>query len=359
MSDSYRYIIERPGGESSRGARQVDDDAAEGRSDDRGDSRNNKRQKTKTGWKARQAGKARPTGEAAVRICKAWETTGECSRGDACKYAHSWAGYFEVKPKDTHYEAKAGFFEEEPFVRSTASPLVGGEDVIGKTLDLTTECPVYADLGYCPFAWRCRYLGGHIRKVTEAGPDSVTRLGEWELATKSEATEPGNKHNEVNWPSSEMLSQLKNNKYAWRFSPVYLHHVEPEKPFALAMPKGSFKKGKGGKVQAVQLSEEDAMNGAEEAAVNEEEEAANAEPKGLVPGEAEAMDVPLRPEEKRRLNWENGLYLAPLTTVGNLVGHRSASQANLPALPSLVYRLRRDHYRLRDGARPAARHRPD
>jgi tRNA-dihydrouridine synthase 3 len=60
------------------------------------------------------------------------------------------------------------------------------------------------------------------------------------------------------------------------------------------------------------------MNGAEEAAVNEEEEAANAEPKGLVPGEAEAMDVPLRPEEKRRLNWDNGLYLAPLTTVGNL-----------------------------------------
>lgn len=35
--------------------------------------------------------------------------------------------------------------------------------------------------------------------------------------------------------------------------------------------------------------------------------------------ESEAMDVPLRPEEKRRLNWENGLYLAPLTTVGNLV----------------------------------------
>lgn len=40
---------------------------------------------------------------------------------------------------------------------------------------------------------------------------------------------------------------------------------------------------------------------------------------GVVDGETEAIDVPLRPEEKRRLNWENGLYLAPLTTVGNLV----------------------------------------
>jgi hypothetical protein len=41
--------------------------------------------------------------------------------------------------------------------------------------------------------------------------------------------------------------------------------------------------------------------------------------KGFVDGEKEAIDVPLRAEEKKRLNWENGLYLAPLTTVGNLV----------------------------------------
>lgn len=63
------------------------------------------------------------------------------------------------------------------------------------------------------------------------------------------------------------------------------------------------------------MNEEEAANG--NGAVNEEE-AANEQPKGVIDGEAEAMDVPLRPEEKRRLNWDNGLYLAPLTTVGNL-----------------------------------------
>ena len=46
---------------------------------------------------------------------------------------------------------------------------------------------------------------------------------------------------------------------------------------------------------------------------------ANGNGNGVVNGESEAMDVPLRPEEKRRLHWEDGLYLAPLTTVGNLV----------------------------------------
>lgn len=57
------------------------------------------------------------------------------------------------------------------------------------------------------------------------------------------------------------------------------------------------------------------MNG-EEAALNV---STATEVKGVIDGQAESLDVPLRPGEKRSLNWENGLYLAPLTTNGNLV----------------------------------------
>lgn len=75
--------------------------------------------------------------------------------------------------------------------------------------------------------------------------------------------------------------------------------------------------------------EEEAQN-ALSGAMASEEDAMNVESeKGVINGQSEAMDVPLRPEEKRRLNWENGLYLAPLTTVGNLVSPFSSSKYGL------------------------------
>lgn len=95
-------------------------------------------------------------------------------------------------------------------------------------------------------------------------------------------------------------------QYDFPVSKKYLQRTEPQKEFTLS---------KNVRAPVVEEDEEEMMNGVEEAA-------AAAPVKGVIDGEAEAMDVPLRPEEKRRLNWENGLYLAPLTTVGNLVSCR-------------------------------------
>jgi hypothetical protein len=103
--------------------------------------------------------------------------------------------------------------------------------------------------------------------------------------------------------------------------------------------------------------EEEAMN--VEVDVKVEVEVGKEETKGLIDGEVEALDVPLRPEEKRGLNWENGLYLAPLTTVGNLVCLFSPSQHHFAlivniALPTPLHDIRSNNHDIRNGTSSTA-----
>ncbi|WWD15663.1 tRNA-dihydrouridine(47) synthase [NAD(P)(+)] [Kwoniella shandongensis] len=307
------------------------DDAAEGRGPATStDARDNKRQKTNKKEKKGQ-NKARHfpvVRESSIRICRSWEHTGVCDRSGECRYAHSWEGYFAVKPSDVSYNPTAELRGEPPYVVEPERKAAGeDDDVVGRKIDLATTCPVLKDLGYCPFGWRCRYLGGHIKKVEhsengngEAGPS--TRMGDWEVLHFSTGeSEEQWRRRETNWPENDVLNQLRRSAFDYPFSRAYLELTDPGKPFTLYQPKTkSAPRPK--RPLAAADDEESAMNAANEEAAANEESAMNAEqpaePKGYVLGENEALDVPLRPEEKKRLNWEGGRYLAPLTTVGNL-----------------------------------------
>jgi hypothetical protein len=98
-------------------------------------------------------------------------------------------------------------------------------------------------------------------------------------------------------------------------SAEYLHSIDSSyqydrayKPYQPPPPK------KGAKPAAGAMNEEEEM-----AAMDEEEQAAAVGLAGMTGHEQERDDVPLRPVEKKRLDWRGKTYLAPLTTVGNLV----------------------------------------
>lgn len=229
----FRYLINATPIVESASASELNnihpDDAAEGRTDSR-DSRDdrdrpdNKRRKPnkqdKKDKKGQNKGRHFPViREASVRICRAWETTGICDRADKgdCRYAHSWEGYFDVKPNDISYRPDWPLVDETPFVVA-GERMVGGEDVVGKTLDLETVCPVLKDLGYCPFGWRCRFLGAHVKhmaaavdgeeKEKEADPEK--RMGEWQVEHWEQSeVKKGWKQKETNWPEHEVLNALR------------------------------------------------------------------------------------------------------------------------------------------------------
>lgn len=122
-----------------------------------------------------------------------------------------------MKPNDISYRPDWPLVDETPFVVA-GERMVGGEDVVGKTLDLETVCPVLKDLGYCPFGWRCRFLGAHVKhmaaavdgeeKEKEAGPEK--RMGEWQVEHWEQSeVKKGWKQKETNWPEHEVLNALR------------------------------------------------------------------------------------------------------------------------------------------------------
>lgn len=197
----------------------MDDDAAEGRGSDGRDSRDSrdtrgaKRQKLSKKDRGQNKNRQFPTmRDTTAKVCRTWELTGTCGR-QKCNFEHSWAGYFSSKPGDLQWEAAAEYLLEDPYVRH-AERSVAGEDEIGASIDLATTCPVYADLGYCTYGWRCRFLGGHVRRRPDGVEDGPNVVGSWELTGRptkeqAETSADGRKFGELNWPEFSLIARLR------------------------------------------------------------------------------------------------------------------------------------------------------
>ena len=216
-STDNRYLVDKSTANSNRSGNvdAIDDDAAENGTstaqsgDSRDGPRDAKRRKVQGGKqnKNRNFPVARDRGP---KMCRQWELTGICDRPQGCKFAHNWEDYFKTKPQDVHYDPTAQLNVEPPFV--TQSEVVSaGDDVVGQRLDTSTVCPVKRDLGWCPYGMKCRFLGGHLKRVEgESKGAENERYGGWELTDHIEPPQKeGWKQGETNWQDHEVIRKLR------------------------------------------------------------------------------------------------------------------------------------------------------
>lgn len=300
-----------------------------------------------------------------ISLCSTVARGETCVNGKECRRSHDLEAYFKGKPRDIRLIGGLGELRsEDPFVVDLAPATVTEMDKkeegdstsdVEKTLDMTTSCPLFSIFGYCEHGWKCRFLGAHVRPLlstdtstsTPVGPASNRNIGGYELVTdeekKAKVTASG-EHTELNDLSGHWQKDIR--KFPFEKTIPYLQEHDPEsisklpgqgmrvkenKQKVVPTPRPAFltedmdeeELANAGEASATGLAAHVPISHADPLVVEEEEEALNekTEPElaRLAGAEVDKDDVKTRPEEKRRLDWRGKTYLAPLTTVGNLV----------------------------------------
>ncbi|KAI3484315.1 hypothetical protein L1887_52628 [Cichorium endivia] len=250
--------------------------------------------------------------------------------------------------------------EGQTFVRAcsssfnapTAAGAVASTDPAHASIDWTTSCPIFALKGFCTMGWKCRFLGAHVRLVgassladaanptgfAGSGLELVTdaeRMAAWRARPRAFALKDADPdQDEVNFGTGAGMKSLRTRKYPLPKTRAVLKYLEDEaKQLATSDPQASTA-GKGAIPHEVIASAIAGNNTATSAAkvaadaegktAEELEEMENAlrnasTRQADAASSSSGIDVArIRPSEKRRLNWKGELYLAPLTTTGNL-----------------------------------------
>lgn len=235
-----------------------------------------------------------------IQLC--WKVAnGEiCSEGLKCRFSHDIPGYLAAKHRDVYLPSASALSSTPPFVSQPepATPLEGAP----VSVDTNTTCPVFAETGYCRQGFKCRFLGGHFALATPPVADGSNQNENSSSATSARMTLVvdeekrrlmEDKTREGNIMPMNKVKDIRSRKYPTPITEAYLEELNRQ----VDQPDGP---------------------------ENMEDEPPNPvlapplTPKQPTTPFEDSPDVPMRPQEKKRLRWKGLTYLAPLTTVGNL-----------------------------------------
>ena len=312
-----------------------------------------------------------------IQVCFMVAKGQPCPFGQDCKHSHDLESYFKTKPKDIKAVVSSQALEETaPFVKLESTTTTGtapeepsapGEpeksepisatQALANTLDTTTTCYLFSIYGFCEHGWKCRFLGSHVKPLLTDNvadhSDTSSSLYPHQIAcgyklvideAKRTAHEHSSeKYEELNVVSAQDLKDIRSFTY-----PKTIPYLAENDPSAIDKLPGAAKKAwnkikqerkpntklpveptpRPATLNANEMDEEEMANEAPSVQIPIQPPATTTTNNHIIDDEEEAMnaaneqadttDVPLRPVEKRRLDWRGKTYLAPLTTVGNL-----------------------------------------
>uniref|UniRef100_A0A8C5ZZF1 tRNA-dihydrouridine(47) synthase [NAD(P)(+)] n=1 Tax=Marmota marmota marmota TaxID=9994 RepID=A0A8C5ZZF1_MARMA len=209
----------------------------------------------------------KPTHYDKTRLCPSLiqESAAECVFGDRCRFLHDVSRYLETKPAD-----------------------------------LGPRCVLFETFGRCPYGVTCRFAGAHL------GPEGQNLVQE-ELASDWAHRQPV--RNSLN---KALQQQLRKRKIRFERAELALRQLSqgqlPGPSLAGAVLEATTAEGTPGQSDC----------GAQQAPAGPDAGCSPSRPVQTCGPLTDEDVVRLRPCEKKRLDISGKLYLAPLTTCGNL-----------------------------------------